>query len=906
MINLHYEELRRAWPDLRFEPEELRERTYAQLTPFCQYLDRAKAWLLNSASEVEWLATSEPEKSEQVSAGDPLRVPSPQDTPPALLPTWILLREPDSDQADDIMDDFLETRMVFEARRGGRGIKVLQRNRDLGVLLLSRRPTSTRIYYRPDTRVVQRQRTALARLQNGPSPAYRGLLRLMEPGTQALWPPVEPAELHESDWELLTDRTRSGTDEQRRFVEVALGTPDFAVLVGPPGSGKTVTICEYILQEIRRGSRVLLCASTHVAVDNVLEKLHDRQLTENEVIAVRVGDEGRVSEIARDFLLSRWIDRDRERLVHGLEETDPRSPSQEYLLQALREQGVSLVQQMVLECANLVCGTTNGILAHPDLGDWDDPHKSSQPAPPPPYDVLIVDECSKTTFSEFLVPALLARKWVVVGDPKQLSPYVDTRYLRANLDGMVPREDAAICAPFLDAPPRSGGILLAYPDPARLEKARLQAEGLRLDAVVMERDARDAGPRATLELWGSQVAIVDSARLRSWEPFLPADLLNHSRHRLPLHERKANAWRREHRRQVGPKGHPGPLDSPEAREWSEEVAWRLTRAFELRGDPPRAKERLEEIDRLIPRWYAPSRGFDSPDAKGSTQGEIRQNLEIVYKATFPSILEILLEGLPPSPGTLRSETTNRLASSLQAGLRQALTSRQVTLTFQHRMHPEISRIPRDHVYEGGALNDANGIEEERAWVRPLVRYPSRACWFDVQGTVSEDRNENRVEAEALIEELQVLRRWFASSPPPDRQAREQVWQVAVLTFYLAQERLLRRALQSEFGTRSLHRFTDPKARLEVRLAVVDRFQGQEADVVLLSMVRTFPKTPGFLDNPNRMNVALTRARYQLVIFGDRGYFAHSRKAERAELCRIAASTLKGGIAVGGGEKNLWN
>lgn len=51
---------------------------------------------------------------------------------------------------------------------------------------------------------------------------------------------------------------------------------------------------------------------------------------------------------------------------------------------------------MVLDAANLVCGTTIGILQHPDI--------KGNGAATAPFDVLIVDEASKMTFQEFLVP----------------------------------------------------------------------------------------------------------------------------------------------------------------------------------------------------------------------------------------------------------------------------------------------------------------------------------------------------------------------------------------------------------------------------------------------------------------------------------------------------------------------
>ncbi|MGL4630690.1 MAG: C-terminal helicase domain-containing protein, partial [Leadbetterella sp.] len=56
---------------------------------------------------------------------------------------------------------------------------------------------------------------------------------------------------------------------------------------------------------------------------------------------------------------------------------------------------------------------------------------------------------------------------------------------------------------------------------------------------------------------------------------------------------------------------------------------------------------------------------------------------------------------------------------------------------------------------------------------------------------------------------------------------------------------------------------------KIRLDSVDSFQGQESDIVLISMVRSNPEGKiGFLSDIRRMNVALTRARKKLVVIGD--------------------------------------
>jgi len=47
---------------------------------------------------------------------------------------------------------------------------------------------------------------------------------------------------------------------------------------GPPGTGKTTTVVEYIIQTIKhQKSKVLACAPSNIAVDNIIERLHQKQ-----------------------------------------------------------------------------------------------------------------------------------------------------------------------------------------------------------------------------------------------------------------------------------------------------------------------------------------------------------------------------------------------------------------------------------------------------------------------------------------------------------------------------------------------------------------------------------------------------------------------------------------------------
>jgi len=146
--------------------------------------------------------------------------------------------------------------------------------------------------------------------------------------------------------------------------------------------------------------------------------------------------------------------------------------------------------------------------------------------------------------------------------------------------------------------------------------------------------------------------------------------------------------------------------------------------------------------------------------------------------------------------------------------------------------------------------------------------------LDVEGKV--DKNANEKEAEAIDKELEQFCRWAKQNPKDDQSP----WEIAVLTFYKGQEKCLRNHLKKLTGDDKKHsRFE--KDGVQIKLATVDFFQGQEADLVFLSMVNTY--RDGFLDSPNRLNVAITRARYQLVIVGYHEYFAKRSSAELKEL-----------------------
>lgn len=60
---------------------------------------------------------------------------------------------------------------------------------------------------------------------------------------------------------------------QKDAISKALSSKNVFLLHGPPGTGKTTTVVEIILQEVKRGAKILACAASNIAVDNIVERL---------------------------------------------------------------------------------------------------------------------------------------------------------------------------------------------------------------------------------------------------------------------------------------------------------------------------------------------------------------------------------------------------------------------------------------------------------------------------------------------------------------------------------------------------------------------------------------------------------------------------------------------------------
>ena len=832
-------------------PEILMSRAVRGLQMFYVFLKRTRDYLRSDAA-VKRLAWRPDETPSNDGNGKGRRDSSTE--------VWIQLTEPKDrpNESELTFRAFLDEnvkevyeierpaeRAAHNTRRSGQlefgaeqKIAVTDRDPENFRLQLERIPKLPELLIRPNTWQIDCQIRALQTLQDSPSSAHLPLLRLFQSIDHATWPPVSPETLMASDWMVLKDQNRPGTDEQRRFVEQALGTPDFAFLEGPPGSGKTTVICELIQQLAKRGKRVLLCASTHVAVDNVLERLMEESNPNRDlIIPVRIGDQRNVSDKARPWQLDRFVQTERERLLGELRRCGSRTASQEALLNALRPDSTA-IERLVLDAANLVCGTTIGILQHPDI-------KKRNGHASPDFDTLIVDEASKTTFQEFLVPAVRAKRWVIVGDPKQLSPYVDDDEMAVNIEACLPDgpiRDACVDA-FMsghsDRRARRTTVVVAEDEPTR-KAYREQCAARNVTLADTDGDGCD--------LSTADVVIGSAAELERKANELPLDraTVRGPENALPVVHRRVDALRSAGR------------DRAEKPEWASEVGWRLARLYEQRfalgsnnssdSQPTTAQRLRQDVDGLLP---VPETGSD-PE-------KVRWAIDRVRRVALPSVLESLRYGFERNP---HQKTVSALSDGLPESI---LTTRHVLLSTQHRMHPEIAEFSHEHIYEGTALRTPDDMAGKRAW--SYSRYAHRSAWHKVDGRFDFRFNRNKDEARSVLNELRHFDEWASAHPQPDGYP----WEAAVLTFYRGQEREVRCHLREWTGQKhAMRQFTRRSKNqpyLRIELCTIDRFQGHEADIVLISIAR--PRATSFLESPNRLNVALTRARYQRVVFGDR-------------------------------------
>ncbi|KAK3209935.1 hypothetical protein GRF29_44g1117402 [Pseudopithomyces chartarum] len=198
-----------------------------------------------------------------------------------------------------------------------------------------------------------------------------------------------------------------------------------------------------------------------------------------------------------------------------------------------------------------------------------------------------------------------------------------------------------------------------------------------------------------------------------------------------------------------------------------------------------------------------------------------------------------------------------------AGLNQSLFERLVILgcspirlQVQYRMHPCLSEFPSNMFYEGSLQNGVtmqDRIRRDVDFPWPVADNPMM-FWSNIGAeeiSASGTSYLNRTEAQNVEK---IVTRFFKAGVLPG--------DIGIITPYEGQRSYVVSSMQAT-GSFKKENYK------EVEVASVDAFQGREKDFIILSCVRSNDHQGiGFLSDPRRLNVALTRAKYGLVILGN--------------------------------------
>lgn len=275
--------------------------------------------------------------------------------------------------------------------------------------------------------------------------------------------PLEQSLVFKNEFLQLTEKEQPDNN-QVKAVKKAVGNQNIFLIQGPPGTGKTTVIAEVVKQLVESNEKILVASQTHIAVDNVLEKL----ATDQDLSLLRIGVKNRILDSVKHFHPSeqiklykqdfiRFLDLQREVIdlyIKGMEEINIKAKvriESKHFSEPLREKLVNMNFQLI-QILHSKKGINSGVLLQV-LDKWkEDITKGLEDIIAPllyssvdvvfatcigiksdkefansnfKFDTVIIDEAGKANLAESLVAISMAEKIILVGDQLQLPPYID-------------------------------------------------------------------------------------------------------------------------------------------------------------------------------------------------------------------------------------------------------------------------------------------------------------------------------------------------------------------------------------------------------------------------------------------------------------------------------------------------
>jgi superfamily I DNA and/or RNA helicase len=238
--------------------------------------------------------------------------------------------------------------------------------------------------------------------------------------------------------------------------------------------------------------------------------------------------------------------------------------------------------------------------------------------------------------------------------------------------------------------------------------------------------------------------------------------------------------------------------------------------------------------------------------------EASQALEPACWIAFSKAQRIIMIGdplqLPPTVKSMNAKKQGFGISLLEQCLELGIQSKM--LNIQYRMKDEIMAFSNEYFY-GNKLITADTISklESNQFIKPLIFIDTAGTGFEEK--IVEDLNKEMYQSRYNEGEFFIIREHILKLQKVDKNFDSK--DIVIITPYRAQVKYIQEQLQED----------NILANMLIRVSSIDGYQGQECDIVFISLVRSNIKNEiGFLTDYRRMNVAMTRAKDQLIIIGD--------------------------------------
>ncbi|MCK2238961.1 MULTISPECIES: serine/threonine-protein kinase [unclassified Crossiella] len=619
---------------------------------------------------------------------------------------------------------------------------------------------------------------------------------------------LEPGKSRTPEPTTIESYVQDGLDDAKKSaVAAALTAPDFALVTGPPGTGKTTFISELVAQTLEQnpGARIVLASQTHIALDNALARLGELLPT---TPMLRLGAADRLGADVEALSVPAQLETWRSQVI-----TQTRAFVREYAaqlgitldakdikgmaaeLQRRRRRIHELRSKLSLRQAERRQVTTK----------LEELNAQSQEV----LDLAAgIEVVASTGGSDDL--AIAARRFVQAG--VELASRLETG---GKLGDQLIQLEATLAIWREE---------LRDSQEAERNSATLLSAALSVpDSTSAEELLRQAGERAD----------PDDPRLRALQEIADEweERVGRGREFLSVLISRTNVVAATC---VGLTGLKGMEDVP----------------FDLCIIDEASKATSTEC--LVPlansrRWVLVGDEKQLPPFVDRSLEETRllEEFSLTSKQVRETLFSVLAERLPD---------TCRFA-----------------LTHQHRMHPVVGQLISDCFYDRTLTSEPRDI---RGSVQLALTAP--VVWLDTSGRRDKAERKsgtsarNKGEARVIANMLDKLQ-WVAD-------LQKDTLSVAVLTGYDAQ----RQEILDTLAPGELER-----PRLNVRVATVDSYQGQEADVAIFSVTRSNgDKEFGFLRSEERINVALSRARDALIVIGDADFIDSAPDPSGNPLLRV--------------------